>query len=302
MNTTTTTATAVRPMWLARMADFWELTKPRIVAMELITIAMGFYLATGTDWSPAVLWSTLLGTGLVAGSASALNMWFEQDLDAMMRRTANRPLPAGRLASWQAVVFSIVLLLMGGFLLAIGPGAATLALGLICWVLYVVVYTPLKTRTTFNTAVGAASGSLPIVMGWAAAGGEFNAVGCSLFAVLFLWQYPHFMAIAWRCQDDYQKAGYVMSTTVDTTGQRAGWLAIGGSLLLLPVSMVPALLSESTALSATFMVWCLLLSLLYCWASFQFARTPGDKTSRTLLRASLVYLPCWILGLLLVAV
>lgn len=297
-----TTMTGEASAWKARLADYWELTKPRIVAMELITIAMGFYLAAGSDWSAWVLFTTCLGTGLVAGSASALNMWIERDLDALMIRTANRPLPAGRLEPWQAAVFGTVLLVAGSALLWAGPGAPTLALGLACWCLYVVIYTPLKTRSTLNTAIGAASGSLPIVMGWVAAGGEWNTVALSLFGVLYLWQYPHFMAIAWRCRDDYVRGGYVMSTTVDPTGRRAGIEAIIGALVLLPVSLVPATMATSLWLGGAYAVWTSLLGLVYLWAAVRFAREPGDATSRTLLRASLIYLPLWILGLFLVAV
>lgn len=304
-STTTTTTTALsseRTGWTARLADYWELTKPRIVAMELITIAMGFYLAASADWSGWVLFATCLGTGLVAGSASTLNMWLERHLDALMTRTANRPLPAERLRPREAFLFGVVLLVAGTLLLAAGPGMPTLVLGIVCWILYVVIYTPLKTRSTLNTAVGAASGSLPIIIGWVAAGGEFNLAALSLFGVLYLWQYPHFMAIAWRCRDDYQRGGYVMSTTVDPTGRRAGIEAIVGSLLLLPVSLVPAWLSSSTLLAGLYVAWAVLLSAVYIWASIAFARSPGDATSRTLLRASLLYLPLWILGLLLVAV
>lgn len=301
-STTTSTMTSEQAAWRARVADYWELTKPRIVAMELITIAMGFYLAAGSDWSGWVLFATCLGTGLVAGSASALNMWIERDLDALMTRTANRPLPAGRLEPWQAAVFGTVMLVAGSALLYTGPGLPTLALGLSCWVLYVVIYTPLKTRSTLNTAIGAASGSLPILMGWVAAGGEWNMVAFALFGVLYLWQYPHFMAIAWRCRDDYFRGGYVMSTTVDPTGRRAGFEAIFGALVLLPVSLIPATISTSPLFGGMYVVWASMLGLIYLWAAVRFAREPGDASSRTLLRASLLYLPLWIVGLFLVAV
>lgn len=301
MSTSLPTHTANRSTTLpSRAADFCELTKPRIVAMELITIAMGFYLAAGSDWSPLVLLATLLGTGLVAGSASALNQWLERDLDAQMSRTAGRPLPAGRVAPAHAVVFGLLLLTAGTTLLWLGPGAQTLLLGIVCWFLYVVAYTPLKTVSTLNTAVGAASGALPIVMGWVAAGGQLNLIAASLFGVLYIWQYPHFMAIAWRCRDDYQRAGYVMSTTVDPTGRRAGIEAIIGAIALVPISLVPSLLSSSTWLAALYCSWSLLLAGVYFRASLAFARSPGDATSRTLLRASLVYLPGWVLGLFLV--
>lgn len=303
MSTSSSTSiSASRGTLAARVADYWELTKPRIVAMEIITIAMGYYLAASSDWSPFVFATTLIGTGLVAGSASALNQWLERDLDALMHRTANRPLPTGRIEPVGAVVFGLVLFAAGAVLLALGPGVPVLLVGLLCWFLYVVVYTPLKTRSTLNTAVGAASGSLPIVIGWLAAGGTLDVVALSLFGVLYLWQYPHFMAIAWRCRDDYVRGGYVMSTTVDPTGRRAGIEAIVGSLLLLPVSLVPAWLSNAPPMALLFVVWSLLLGALYANASFAFARAPDARTSRRLLRVSLVYLPCWILGLFLVAV
>ena len=303
MSTSSSTSiTSNQTSLLSRVGDYWELTKPRIVAMEIITIAMGFYLAAGSDWSPIVFATTLLGTGLVAGSASALNQWLERDLDALMQRTKNRPLPAGRIEPFGAALFGLGLLAAGVTLLAIGPGTPVLVLGLVCWCLYVVLYTPLKTRSTLNTAVGAASGSLPIVMGWVAAGGSLDFVALALFGSLYLWQYPHFMAIAWRCRDDYLSAGYVMSTTVDPTGRRAGVEAIVGSLLLLPVSLVPLVLADSVVMASLFIVWSLVLGGIYTRASFAFAKTPDDATSRKLLRTSLVYLPCWILGLLLVAV
>lgn len=297
-----TLTTQQRTPWIAAVADYWELTKPRIVAMEVITIAMGFYLGTSGEWSLAVLGATLIGTGLVAGSASALNMWLEAQLDAQMTRTQHRPIPAGRLQPWQAVVFALVLLVLGSVLLYVGPGSVTLGLGLLCWFLYVVVYTPLKVRSTLNTAVGAASGAIPILIGYVAAGGGFDWVALGLFGVLYLWQYPHFMAIAWRCRDDYQAAGYVMSTTVDPTGKRAGVEAIVGSLLLAPVSLLPLAMASSVVWGALYAVWALLLVAVYLHASIAFARQRNDATSRRLLRVSLLYLPCWILGLLLVAV
>lgn len=288
-----------RAAWLARYVDFVELTKPRIVLMELITIGMGFYLAAGGDWSSAVLAATLLGTGLVAGSASALNQWLERDLDAQMTRTANRPLPAGRVEPWQAVVFGLLLLGLGAGLLLVGPGVPTLAWGIVCWCLYVVAYTPLKTRSTLNTAVGAASGAIPIVMGWVAADGGFDLVAVGLFGVLYLWQYPHFMAIAWRCRDDYQRAGYVMSTTVDSTGRRAGREAVVGAVLLALVSLFPAWGARATLGGWGYAVVSLALAAIYLQASLAFARDRNDHTSRRLLRVSLLYLPGWILALLL---
>jgi heme o synthase len=287
--------------WSARVADFWELTKPRIIALEMITIAAGFFLAASTAWSPWVMLATLLGTGLVAASASASNMWIERRLDAKMSRTLNRPLPAERMEPWQAVVFASILLAGGTALLLAGPGYLVTAVGLACWVLYVLIYTPLKTRSTLNTAVGAVSGGLPIVIGWLAAGGELNLVLAGLFGVLYLWQYPHFMAIAWRCRDDYEAAGYVMSTTVDPSGRRAGWEAIVGSLLLFPVSLFPLAMASPDWRAVVYTAVAVGLTALYLRASILFARQRNHATSRRLLLTSLVYLPGWLAGLTLLA-
>ena len=302
---TTFIAAKERSHWMGRLADYFELTKPRIVAMELITIAMGFYLATvatGNNWSLSQLLATLLGTGLVAASASSLNQWIEMHLDALMVRTADRPLPAKRLQPWQALTFGLVLLVAGATWLLWGAGWLPFAWGVACWVVYVVIYTPLKTQSTLNTAVGAVSGAMPIIIGWVAAGGSLNAVSVGLFGVLYLWQYPHFMAIAWRCRDDYLSARYVMSTTVDPTGRRAGIEAITSGLLLAPVSLLPVSMASNTTAGTIYIAWTLVLAVIYLRSSIAFAREPNDATSRKLLLISLLYLPCWILGLFLIAI
>jgi protoheme IX farnesyltransferase len=295
------TAEETQLTWTARLADFWELTKPRIIALEMITIAAGFFLAAPVGWSPWVMLATLIGTGLVAGSASAFNMFIERHLDAKMSRTMTRPLPAQRMEPWQAVVFASILLVAGTALLLAGPGYLVTGVGLACWVLYVLIYTPLKTRSTLNTAVGAVSGGLPIVIGWLAAGGEVNLVLAGLFGVLYLWQYPHFMAIAWRCRDDYFAGGYVMSTTVDPTGRRAGREAIGASLLLFPVSLLPLATASFDWRALVYTVLAIGLTALFLQASILFARDRNHATSRRLLLTSLVYLPGWLAGLTLLA-
>lgn len=287
--------------WMSRVADYLELTKPKIIALEVITIAAGFLLAAGEGWSVWVLIATLLGTGLVAGSASALNMWIERRLDAKMTRTANRPLPAGRMEPWQAVVYGSVLLALGLATLLAGPGLLVAGIGFACWVTYVLIYTPLKTRSTLNTAVGAVSGALPIVIGWFAGGGELNLVLAGLFGVLYLWQYPHFMAIAWRCRDDYEKGGYVMSTTVDPTGRRAGWEAIVASILLFPVSLLPLVMVTSGWTLVFYLGITIGISVHYLAASILFARERNQATSRRLLLSSLLYLPTWLGGAALLA-
>ncbi len=295
------TAEAAHATWISRVADYFELTKPKIIALEMITIAAGFLLAAGEGWSVWVMLATLLGTGLVAGSASAFNMWIERHLDAKMTRTANRPLPAMRMEPWQAVVFGSVLLALGLALLVAGPGLLVAGVGLACWVTYVAIYTPLKTRSTLNTAVGAVSGAMPIAIGWLAGGGEINLVLAGLFGVLYLWQYPHFMAIAWRCRDDYEQAGYVMSTTVDPTGRRAGGEAIVASILLFPVSLLPLVMATSGWALVFYLGVTIGISVHYLAASILFARDRNQATSRRLLLSSLLYLPTWLGGAALLA-
>lgn len=275
----------------SKLRDYVELAKPRITILELVTAVAGMYLATHAQWSALTVVGTLLGAGLLAASANTLNQYIERRLDAKMTRTANRPLPAGRMAPVEALVFGTVCVSVGFTLLVLGVNLTTALLGLLSWFLYVAVYTPLKTRTPFNTTIGAVSGALPIVMGWTAGGGALDTTALGLFLVLFLWQYPHFMAIAWLCRDDYAAAGYKMDTTVEPTGARAGAFAVAGAAMLLPAALLPAL---RTAYSAqTYAVLTTLFTVAFLLASAWFLVRRNDRTARLLLRASLLYLPAW---------
>ncbi len=296
--TTATTTHAARDV----VSDFVTLSKLRIVVMELITVMAGFLLV-GSDWAPLALFAALIGTGLVAASASSLNQLLEIERDALMSRTRNRPLPAGRMSPATAVLFAIVTGCAGlTVLAATAPLPATVA-GVVCWLVYVVLYTPLKSRSTLNTFVGAISGGLPILLGWLAADGSLaHPAAWGIFLVLVLWQYPHFMAIAWRCRDDYRAAGYVMDTTVDPTGKRAGRIAIVGSLLLLIAVLLPLTAGASTLGAVLSGSVAIVLTLLYLRSSLRFAASPNDDSSRHLLRLSLVYLPAWLLSLTLLAI
>jgi len=282
--------------------DYWELAKPRIVMMELVTLVAGFWLAADSGWAAnpwlsLTLVASLLGTALVAASAGTLNQWIEADRDAVMQRTSRRPIPMGRVDAKQAILSGAITMMLGFPLLVLGVGPVVALCGLFCWALYVAVYTPLKAHSTWNTAVGAASGSIPIVMGYLAGGGQSLLVGLALFGVLYLWQYPHFMAIAWRCRDDYRRAGMVMATTVDPSGKLAGEQSLWGAALLLPVGLVPAVVAGS-AWGATMFVACSMwLGYRYLVAAYAFSRQPADDTSRQLLRSSLWYLPMWMLSL-----
>ena len=225
----------------SRLSDYLELTKPRIVVLELIVAGAAACLAAPHTLNVAIVLHALAATALVASSASIANQWLERRVDARMRRTANRPLPAGRVTGAEAIALSAVSLVVGAAWLAVKVNLTTAALGLTSWVLYVMVYTPLKTRSPLNTTVGAVAGAIPILMGWTATGAPINVTALSLAGVLFLWQFPHFMAIAWLYRHDYAIAGHRMLTVVDPSGIRAGVQAISGALLLIPISLIPAL-------------------------------------------------------------
>jgi heme o synthase len=294
MSTTSLSIENPRAAWLLRLGDYVELTKPKIAAMVLVTVGVAAFVA---DWGPPAAWlliHTLLGTALVAASASALNQWLERDTDAQMPRTADRPLPAGRLTPTQVVTFSVATIAIGSIYLALAVGPKTAVLGLMTWVLYVWIYTPLKTRTSANTAVGAVAGALPVLMGWTAVGAPLDLRAWSLFLIVFIWQFPHFMAIAWIYRRQYAAAGLKMLPVVDPSGYRAAAQAIVSALVLIPVSLVPCLLRPA---GEVYFAWALLLGLGQLACAVGFFIQLSDASARRLLLASLVYLPA-MMGLL----
>jgi heme o synthase len=240
----------------------------------------------------------MLGTLLVAGSASAANQWLERRLDARMARTASRPLPAGRLSSGEAIVFAAIGLVAGAVQLACFVNVASAAWALLTWALYVLAYTPLKTASPVNTAVGAVAGAMPVLIGWTAVGGELDRRALALFLMLFLWQFPHFMAIAWLYRREYGGAGYKMLTVVDPTGRRAGLQATIAALALVPVSIVPVLAAPGLG-SVLYVAGASLLGAGQLVLAAMFWRRADDWRARLLLRASLVYLPTLLVMLML---
>ncbi len=285
-------------------ADLLELTKPRIVTMILIVTTMAAVVAAGRDLQFLPLLHLILGTALVAGSAGVLNQVLEKQLDGSMARTRFRPLPDERMGRTLATLYGMALIVVGTAYLSLTVGAIPAALGVATWLLYVAVYTPLKTRTPWNTTVGAIAGALPMLMGYTAAGGSLGDVhGWLLFGVLLWWQYPHFMAIAWMYRYDYGAAGLRMTSVVDPSGRSSGRQAVWGSALLMltlvalvvPVTWGPSVWGwiaavAMVAVTAKFLV-----------TSCQFARQPDDITARRLLRASLVQLPAAMIVLVLTA-
>jgi len=283
----------------ARLADYLEMTKPRIVVLELIVAGVAACLATPHALNVAVVMHALFGTALVAASASIANGWWERANDALMPRTADRPLPTGRVSSLEALVLSGVTLTLGLAWLVWQVNWLTAALGLTSWIIYALIYTPLKTRTPLNTTVGAVSGAIPILMGWTATGAPLTLTAYTLAGVLFLWQFPHFMAIAWLYRRDYAAAGHRMLSVVDPTGYRAGAQAVVTALLLIPTSLIPAVLPTGGS-PLVYLVWTFSLGAVQFAFSVRFALLRDESSARLLLRCTLLYLPAWMVMLLIV--
>ena len=278
----------------ARSGVLSELFKARLTSLVLLTTLVGFYLGQrgGMNW--LLLINTLLGTGLLACGAAALNQYLERDFDALMDRTADRPLPAGLIQPQTVVVLGGVLSVAGLLWLAFGANLLTAVLGAVTLISYLFIYTPLKRKTTLNTAIGAIPGALPPLMGWTAARGDLSIEGWALFAILFFWQLPHFLAIAWMYREDYAKGGFVMLPLVDRDGTRTGRSAVSHTLGLLPVSLSPFVLHVSGAL---YLFGALALGLVFLWCAMRFAREMDRLSARRLFFASILYLPL-LLGLM----
>jgi protoheme IX farnesyltransferase len=220
-----------------------------------------------------------------------LNQYRERDLDQLMKRTADRPLPSGRLGAREVLLAGALAFAVGDlYLLAtVGWAAAGWAAG--TWFLYVAVYTPAKTRTSANTAIGAVAGAMPVLIGWSAAGASLDLRAASLFLLVFLWQFPHFMAIAWIYREQYGRAGMQMLTVVEPTGARAGIQAVWGAIALIPVSVIPALYDPGFG-GAMYASLALVLGLVQLALAIRFCAWRSTESARTLLRGTLIYLPC----------
>ena len=276
----------------ARVLDYAALAKPRITIFVVFSTAVAFILGTRGDYNLHLLMHTLLATSLVAGGSAALNQFLERDLDARMKRTSRRPLPSGRLQPEQAYIFGLLLSVSGILYLGFMVNWLVGIVAAVTTIIYLFLYTPLKQKTSHNTAVGAIAGALPPVGGWAAVRGEIGLEAWILFGIMFLWQFPHFFAIAWLYREDYLSSGYRMISADDAEGKRTSQQILVYSLALVSYSSLPFLfgLSGLLYLSAAAI---LAVGLLYF--SFSFARLRTDWDARKLMRASLVYLPVlWI--------
>jgi protoheme IX farnesyltransferase len=283
-------ATAVMP----RAADFFALTKPRIVLLVLLTAAVGFYVAASADAGALLFVHLVVGTALVAGGSGALNQVAESRSDALMERTADRPIPAGRVGRGASTAFAAVLGAAGTAYLLVFVNALTAALAALTLVSYVLFYTPLKRVTTLNTLVGAVPGALPILGGWAATGRGVGAAAWSLFLIMFFWQLPHFLALAWLYREEYGRAGLRMLSVGDDDGRRTFGQALLYAAALLPVSLMPTILGLA---GPVYFVSALLLGMWYAFTALAGMRARSTPAARRLFLVSIAYLP-GLLGLL----
>jgi protoheme IX farnesyltransferase len=273
---------------LSLAGDLSELTKARLTVMVLLTTLAGFCLAHHGAFSWVTLLHTLLGTALVAVCSSVLNQAFERRTDALMARTQARPFVTRRLPLRETIVAGCVLGALGLAELYYFVNALTALLSALTLIIYAFVYTPLKRVSEINTLVGAIPGALPPLIGATAATGSLNVEGWTLFALLACWQLPHFYAIAWMYRDDYRAAGLRMVSTDDATGRRTAWHAVVSALVLLPVSLLPAIVGHSGIFYA---VVAAILSLAFVVMAVRFARQPDRAHARSLFLTSIIYLP-----------
>jgi protoheme IX farnesyltransferase len=273
------------------LADYWALTKPEVNFLIAITTLAGFCLARPAQSHPfpfLLLIHALLGTLLVAGGTGTLNQYVERRFDAQMRRTARRPLAAGRIEPSDALWFGILLSCVGGVYLAVAVNALASLLAVLTLVSYLFLYTPLKRKTPLCTLVGAFPGAMPPLIGWAAASGSLSLEAWVLYAMLFLWQFPHFMAIAWMYREDYARAGYLVLPFGERRGNFMAWQSLVPPLASIPLSLTPVFLGHAGLI---YLVGALLLSSSFFCYGARLALRRSNAMARQLLFASIIYLP-----------
>jgi heme o synthase len=273
------------------LADYWALTKPEVNFLIAITTVAGFCLAVPSQSRPfplVLLMNTVLGTLLVASGTATLNQYVERQFDAQMRRTARRPLPAGRLEASAALRFGILLSCAGGVYLAVAVNLLASLLAVLTLLSYLFLYTPLKRKTPLCTLVGAFPGAMPPLIGWAAASGKLSLEAWILFAMLFLWQFPHFMAIAWMFREDYARANYAVLPYGKSRGSFMTWQSLVPVIALVSVGLTPTLLGHA---GLVYLVGALLLGSTLFYYAARLALRKSNASARRLLFASITYLP-----------
>lgn len=271
-----------------KVVAFVELTKPRIAVMLVLTSAAGFYLASVGTFDFVLFANSMIAITLLALGVATLNQYWERDTDPLMERTATRPLPTRRVTTGEALVFGVALCAVAEIYLLLAANALTAVLGLVVIIGYVFVYTPLKTRTSASTAIGALPGALPPLMGWTAAANDITLGAWALFAMQFLWQFPHFFAIAWMYREEYAKAGILMLPVVEPEGKITARQIVMFAFMLFPVSLAPFFIGLSGPI---FLSGAVLLGMWFLWTSIQSARAKSTEKARRLLLVSVIYLP-----------
>jgi protoheme IX farnesyltransferase len=272
------------------MGNFLDLTKPRITCYILMSMAIGFLCGAHLNphWTWVQLFHALLGTALIASGTAALNQWYEHEFDALMARTKSRPIPSGRVTAQAALIFGVTIAVAGFMELWLGVNLLTALLGLFTLASYLFVYTPLKRVSPVSTTIGAIPGAMPPLIGYAAASGRLNFEAGILYAILFLWQFPHFYAIAWMYREDYARAGIrmlpVVEPNMDSTARRIVWF----SLALVPISLAPKFFAMAGNI---YLFGACLLGTMVLYAGFRAASGRTLTQARHVLLASVVYLP-----------
>ena len=278
------------------VADVFELAKARLTLLVLLTTAVGYYLGAESPIDSLSLFHVVFGTAAAAAGASALNQWWERRLDALMNRTKQRPVPAGRMRPAEALSLGIGLSIFGVVYLALASNALSAVLAAITIAIYIFGYTPLKRTSTANTAVGAVPGAIPPIIGWAAARGALDGGAWSLFVIMVLWQLPHFFAIAWMYREDYSRAGFQMISIDDRTGERSASQSVFFCILLLIIGALPAFLD---VVKMSYLPFELALGGAFVAVAMRFLRLRTIAAARALFIASIVYLPLLLIALVL---
>jgi len=270
------------------MKDYIALTKPRITWLILMSTGVGYFFGARGGWHLLTLLHTIIGTGLIASGTAALNQWYEREADAKMKRTQARPLPAGRLNAGKALAFAILISLAGFVELWMGANPLSALLGLFTLLCYLFVYTPLKQRSPHSTTIGSIPGAMPPLIGFAAASGTLTWQAWVLFAILFLWQFPHFYAIAWMYREDYARAGIRMLPVVEPDGKSTARRILLYSLALIPISLMPKFFAMAGDI---YLYGALVLGVLFLYAGMKIRTERTRQQARRVLLASVVYLP-----------
>ena len=267
---------------------FLELSKLNILSLVIVTTALGYYLGSEGNLEWKIIFFTLVGTAMSSAGSGALNHYLEREVDSIMNRTKNRPLPAGLLNPKIALFYGILMICFGTFLLALKVNLLTGTLSFTTAFLYIAIYTPLKKVTWLNTPIGSVPGALPVVGGWTAATGEIGTMAWILFALIYLWQHPHFYAIAWMCKDDYAKAKFKMLPVIEPSGASTMRQIFWHLLLIIPVSIFPV---AEGSLGLIYLIGVIIISTGFFISAIPLARDRTEKSALLLLKASVAYLP-----------